>query len=516
MKPDCILVVDFGAQYGHLIVRRVRELGVYSELVPHTVSKKQIASYEKDFSLKGFILSGGPASVHGGPQLNKELLDFNLPILGLCYGHQLLAHTLGGKVVSGKVREYGLRTLNVKSKNGILKGLGRKEQIWMSHGDTVVSLPDGFEALASTQHTKIAAFANEKKKIYGLQFHPEVTHTLRGKKIFENFAHSICKAKANWRMADFITSSVSEVKKQVGEGKVLMALSGGVDSSVAATLIHKAVGDGLFCVYVDHGLARAGDPEKAKKIFIKLGLKKFFPVDAAELFLSKLEGVADPEQKRKIIADTFIEVFERKAEELESQFGKISFLGQGTIYPDRIESAQASGSAERIKSHHNVVLGAMSFEVVEPLRDLYKDEVRQVGKKLGLPADILWQWPFPGPGLAVRCLGEVTTEKLRILKEADFIVESEVRAAGLYGRLWQAFPVLIPVRSVGVMGDQRTYEYMLAVRAVESEDAMTANFSKLPWDVLEKISSRIVNEVKGVNRVLYDITNKPPSTIEFE
>ncbi len=516
MKPDCILVVDFGAQYGHLIVRRVRELGVYSELVPHTASQKQIASYAKDFSLKGFILSGGPASVHGGPQLNKELLELNLPILGLCYGHQLLAHTLGGKVVSGTVREYGQKVLSVKKGDGILRGLKRKEQIWMSHGDTVMSLPEGFEALASTQHTKIAAFANEKKKIYGLQFHPEVTHTLHGKKIFENFAYSACGAKPNWKMADFISSAVSDIKKQVGEGKVLMALSGGVDSSVAATLIHKAIGDNLFCVYVDHGLVRAKDPEKVKGMFLKLGFKNFFPVDAEEQFLSRLGGVADPEKKRKIIADTFIAVFEQKAEELESQFGKLSFLGQGTIYPDRIESAQASGSAERIKSHHNVVIGAMSFELVEPLRDLYKDEVRQVGKKLGLPEDILWQWPFPGPGLAVRCLGEITRDKLRILKEADVIVEAELRSAGLYRKLWQAFPVLLPVRSVGVMGDQRTYEYMLAIRAVESEDAMTANFSRLPWEILEKIGSRIVNEVKGVNRVLYDITNKPPSTIEFE
>jgi len=516
MKPDCILVVDFGAQYGHLIVRRVRELGVYSELVPNTVSKAQIASYEKDFSLKGFILSGGPSSVHGGPQLNKELLELNLPMLGLCYGHQLLAHTLGGKVVAGTIREYGQKILNVKKTGGLLKGLKKKEQIWMSHGDTVVSLPAGFEAIASTQHTRIAAFANEKSKIYGLQFHPEVTHTLHGKKIFENFAHSICKAKPNWRMADFITTAVSEIKQQVGDGKVLMALSGGVDSSVAATLIHKAIGDNLFCVYVDHGLVRTGDPEAVKTIFTKLGFRNFFQVNAEELFLSRLVGVADPEKKRKIIADTFIEVFEKKAVELEQKFGKLSFLGQGTIYPDRIESAQASGSAERIKSHHNVVIGHMSFSLVEPLRDLYKDEGRQVGKKLGLPDDILWQWPFPGPGLAVRCLGDITKEKLRILKEADTIVEGELRSAGLYRKLWQAFPVLIPVRSVGVMGDQRTYEYMLAVRAVESEDAMTANFSKLPWDVLEKISSRIVNEVKGVNRVLYDVTNKPPSTIEFE
>ncbi|MFH1786904.1 MAG: glutamine-hydrolyzing GMP synthase [archaeon] len=513
---DTILVVDFGSQVAHLISRRVRELGVYSEIIPYDTSIISLNKKIKKLSVRGIILSGGPDSVRGGPKVPKQMFFLGVPVLGICYGHQLIAHMLGGKVVPSKQREYGFSVLRHKPGSTLLKGLKPEERIWMSHGDTVSELPPGFKGIASTPKIKIAAFEGPNG-IYGVQFHPEVRHTVSGMKILRNFL-TICKAKRDWAMGDFIKTQVAGLRRQIGSGRVILGLSGGVDSSVAAVLLDKAVHENLHCVFVDNGLVRLGEPEYVASTFKKhLGFTHFHSIDASKEFLSKLAGVTDPEKKRKIIGETFIRVFERKARELEKKHGTFDFLAQGTIYPDRIESAKASRASTRIKSHHNVVLPKkMRLKVVEPLKDLYKDEVRVVGKKLGLQKGILWRWPFPGPGLGVRCLGEVTKEKLEILKKADKIVDYELKKAGLEGRIWQAFPVILPVKSVGVMGDSRTYSFIVAIRSVESVDAMTANFSKLDWALLEHIASRIVNEVKGVNRVLYDITNKPPATVEFE
>lgn len=516
-----VLVIDFGGQYAHLITRRIREIGVYSELIVWTD-----ASQEKliQMNLGAVILSGGPSSVYdeGAPTLSKNLLDSliaqEIPILGICYGHQLLAYLLGGKVEPSTSREYGKVKLRVSERSDLLKGLDKEETVWMSHGDQVVSLPPGFERIASTEICPNAAYRSKKNAIYSVQFHPEVRHTINGMRILRNFVLNICKLSPTWNPLNFIEATVQKVKSQVNGGRVVMGVSGGVDSTVAAELIHRAIGDNIHCIFVDTGLLRKDEAEQVQETFKKqLKFENFYFVDASELFLSKLKGIEDAEQKRQVIGSTFIEVFESKANELKEKYGEFEFLGQGTIYPDRIESAQASKASSRIKSHHNVVLPEwIHLKLVEPIKDLYKDEVRVVAQKIGIPDEITWRQPFPGPGLAVRCPGEVTTEKLEILRGADAIVREEIKNAGLEKKLWQAFAAILPVKTVGVMGDHRTYQYAVAIRAVESEDAMTANFSKLPWDLLERIALRIVDEVKGVNRVLYDVTDKPPATIELE
>jgi GMP synthase (glutamine-hydrolysing) len=517
-----ILVIDFGGQYAHLITRRIREIGVYSELIAYSDIIEANILAEKN--LGGVILSGGPSSVYdeGAPSLNKTFIDSlverAIPILGICYGHQLLAHLLGGKVEPATSREYGKVRLTVTDRKDLLKGLNKEETVWMSHGDQVVALPQGFDRIASTEICPNAAFRSRKTGIYSVQFHPEVRHTVNGMKILNNFVYNICKLVRTWNPLDFIEASVNQVKNLVGEGRVVMGVSGGVDSTVAAEIIHRAIGGKLHCIFVDTGLMREGEVQQVRETFTEqLKFENFYCLDSSELFLSRLKGVEDAEEKRKIIGSTFIEVFESKANELKDKYGEFEFLGQGTIYPDRIESAKATKTSSRIKSHHNVVLPDwMHLKLVEPIKDLYKDEVRIVSEKLGIPEDITWRQPFPGPGLAVRCPGEVTREKLNILRGADAIVRDEIKKAGLERKLWQAFAAILPVKTVGVMGDHRTYQYAVAIRAVESEDAMTANFSKLPWELLERMALRIVDEVKGVNRILYDITDKPPATIELE
>jgi len=508
-----IVVIDFGAQYAHLITRRVRELGVYSEIVPYDVSVKKILSLKP----KGIILSGGPSSVYnkGAPKIDKKILNLGIPVLGICYGQQLIGYLLKGNVIPNKLKEYGRQIISVKNKNNLLQGLNNKEQVWMSHGDLVKDLPKGFMALASTKTCKNAAVGNPDKNIYGVQFHPEVVHTTNGMKILRNFVFKICNSERNFNIGDLPKKMINEIKETVGKNGVLMGISGGVDSTVAGTLIDKAIGKRFHGVFIDHGLIRRNELEEVKGRYKKLGLNVDY-VDASKLFLRRLKGVKDPEKKRKIIGHTFIKVFEAEAKKIARKY-KIKFLAQGTIYPDRIESAQPSKKASKIKSHHNLTLPKkMKLKILEPLRDLYKDEVRKVGAKMGLPDEDLWRHPFPGPGLAIRILGEIDEDKLRILKEADYIYISELKKNNLYYKIWQAFAALIPVKTVGVMGDSRTYEYIISLRAVTSKDAMTADWAKIPNEVLEKISIRIVNEVKGVNRVLYDITSKPPGTIEYE
>jgi GMP synthase (glutamine-hydrolysing) len=516
-----IIVVDFGGQYCHLISRRVRDLGVYTEILPYTASLDQFRALNP----KGIILSGGPASVYeeGAPTILKSFLDFcmqqKINILGLCYGHQLLAYVLGGKVTPKKGKEFGKTSLSITKAEGLLRGLQPRETVWMSHGDQVETLPDGFETYASTPTCPIAAFGNPKLNIYGAQFHPEVRHTLSGNQIFANFLFYICQCEKDWEIKSLIPGLIQKIQAQVGqEGQVILGLSGGVDSSVAAFLLHQAIGDRLHSIFVNNGLLRKGEADQVQEMFKRrFGFKNFYYIDAEELFLARLEGIVDPEQKRKIIGYTFIEVFEEKARELGDKFPNICFLAQGTIFPDRVETAATSKSASKIKSHHNVTLpDTMKLKLVEPLRDFYKDEVRRLGRELGMPEEIIMRHPFPGPGLAVRCMGEVKKEYLKLLREADTILIEEIRKAGIYNELWQAFAVFLPVKTVGVMGDSRTYEYICALRVVESVDAMTANFAKLDWDLLERISTRIINEVRGFNRVVLDISNKPPSTIEFE
>ena len=509
-----ILVINFGAQYVHLIARRVRELGVYSEILPCDVSLKEIEKLKPD----GIILSGGPASVyeHNAPVMDRRILGLGIPILGICYGLQLMGKYYG-KVMPGRLKEFGKKELYVKKQGKLLKNLGKKEQIWMSHGDLVEKLPKDFEILAETDACKIAAVENNKMKLYGVQFHPEVAHTLKGAQILKNFVFGICGAKKDWHVSNLKNKLVKEVKGAVKNDYVIMGTSGGVDSTVAAALIHEAIGDKIYCVFIDHGLIRKDEAEEVKSAFKKFNFKYFYVIDASRIFLERLRGVKDPEQKRKVIAHTFIEVFEKKVLELERKNPKIRFLGQGTIYPDRIETAQPSKQADRIKSHHNVALPEkMRLKVIEPLREFYKDEVRKLGKELKLPKSIISRHPFPGPGLAIRILGEVTRERVEILRNADHVFIEELKKSDYYDKVWQAFAALIPVKTVGVMGDARTYEYIIALRAVTSKDAMTADWAKLPDWLLERISSRIINEVKGVNRVLYDISQKPPATIEYE
>ncbi len=511
-----IVVLNFGGQTCHLIARRVRELGVYSEVLPYDISTEKL----KELNPDGIILSGGPSSVYekDAPSINKEILETGIPILGICYGLQLIAKLSDGDVIQGKLKEFGKTRLKVNKSGRLLKGLSDDEQIWMSHGDLVNSLPKDFDVLASTESCRFAAVENNKRKIYGIQFHAEVVHTPKGKQILRNFVFDICNAKKDWQIKNMAEKLVDDIKSQVNDSGVIMAVSGGVDSTVAATLLHKAIDGKLFCVFVDHGFLRKNEAEEVKTYFEKdLRFRNFYLADASKAFLKKFGGITDPEEKRKIIGHTFIEVFEEKFEELKEEHPEIKFLGQGTIYPDRIESAEPTKNASKIKSHHNLTLPEnMKLKIIEPLKEFYKDEVRELGKELGIPDELLERHPFPGPALAIRILGEVTDERLRILREADFIFIEELKKSGEYKKIWQAFAALFPLKSVGVMGDARTYEYIISLRAVTSLDAMTADWARIPYDILEKVSNRIINEVKGVNRVVYDISQKPPATIEYE
>jgi len=511
--------MDFGGQYTQLIARRVRDLSVYSEIIPYTATLSEIQL----FNPKGIILSGGPKSVYenGSPTISEEFFDYckenSIPVLGICYGLQLIGHVFGGQITSFPKKEYGKIEIDVNQAD-LLKGLDATESVWMSHGDQITELPAGFEVIASSETCPIAAIQNKDHHIYAVQFHIEVSHTPKGMQILRNFIFNICKCNPNWIMADFIEDVISKIQETVGDEKVIMAVSGGVDSTVAATLIEKAISDRVFCIFVDNGLMRKNEVGEVRYNFENiLRFAHFFVIDAASLFLSRLEGVTEPEEKRRIIASTFFEVFEEKADELKAEYGEIKFLGQGTIAPDRIESGVTSSTSAKIKSHHNVTLPEkLNLKILEPLALLYKDEVRTVGRELGLPEEFIRRHPFPGPSLAIRIVGEVTEKKLQIVRESDAILIEEIKKAGIYSKVWQAFTSYLPIKSVGVMGDARTYQNMVLIRMIESQDAMTANFAKVDWDLLEHIASRIMNEVPGVNRVVYDVSNKPPATIELE
>jgi len=513
VEQEAIVVIDFGSQYSLLIARRIRECHVYCELVSYDTLWEKIAPLKP----KGFILSGGPASVYqsDAPLAPSYIYESHLPVLGICYGMQVITKQLGGQVTQGEKKEYGHSIIHMSDfKSPLFTGLEDSQPVWMSHGDRIEEMPSGFTSLAYTENSPVAVMGNGDV-IYGLQFHPEVAHTPQGMDILKNFAFNICGCKGNWTMGSFVNESIERIKKQIGKGKVINALSGGVDSAVVASLIHRAVGEQLTCIYVNNGLLRREEVERTFKVFDEnLGMKIIY-VDAAERFLGRLKGVFDPEVKRKVIGEEFIEVFEEEA----NKIGRVDFLAQGTLYPDVIESAASGSTASaKIKTHHNVggLPAKMRLQLIEPLRYLFKDEVRQVGLELGMPEEMVWRQPFPGPGLAIRIIGDVTREKLEVLRSADFIVMNEIKKAQLYRQLWQTFAVLTDVKTTGVMGDYRTYGYLVALRAVTSDDVMTADWSRLPYDLLARISNRIVNEVPGVNRVVYDITSKPPSTIEWE
>lgn len=507
---DLVLVVDFGGQYNQLIARRVRECGVYCEIIPYTYSIEKI----KEKNPKGIIFTGGPNSVYGEntPTLDKEIFNLNVPILGICYGDQLMAHLLGGKVDTAPVREYGKTNVTLDNSSKLFEGIEVDETCWMSHTDYIAEAPEGFKIIAHTDVCPVAAMENEERKLYGVQFHPEVEHTPFGQNMMRNFLYNICGLENSWSMASFAEEKIAEIKKIVGDKKLICALSGGVDSSVAAVMVHKAVGKQLTCIFVDHGLLRKDEGDQVEKIFKEGFDMNLIRVNAKDRFLGKLKGVSDPETKRKIIGEEFIRVFEEEANKL----GDIKFLVQGTIYPDVVESGTDTSAV--IKSHHNVggLPEDMEFSLIEPLRELFKDEVRAVGEELGIPHHLVWRQPFPGPGLAIRVLGEVTEDKLEVVREADAIFREEIALAGLESEIWQYFAVLPNIQSVGVMGDERTYCHTVGLRAVTSSDGMTSNWAHIPYEVIDKVSRRIVNEVKGVNRIVYDVTSKPPATIEWE
>ena len=514
MERSFVLILDFGSQYTQLIARRIREQHVYCEIQPCTIDIEEI----RRLAPSAVVLSGGPASVfeEGAPRVDEGVFELGVPVLGICYGMQLFCHLLGGQVEPASEREYGAATIRVKKAEGVFEPFdpGADLEVWMSHGDRVAGLPEGFETLASTDNAPFAAVGNAARKIYGLQFHPEVAHTPQGPELLGAFLFHICGLKADWTPGSFIEETEEKIRATVGDGQAICGLSGGVDSSVAAILVQRAIGERLTCIFVDNGLLRKGEATEVVKTFRDHFHLKLIHVDASEQFLTALEGVSDPEEKRKIIGRVFIEVFEAEAKKVQGA----GHLVQGTLYPDVIESVSFKGPSALIKTHHNVggLPERMELSLIEPLRELFKDEVREVGAAMGMPHHILWRHPFPGPGLAIRCIGEIDEEKLRILREADHIWIDEIRRAEMYDQIWQAFAALLPVKSVGVMGDYRTYEYVIALRAVSSRDGMTADWSRLPDSLLARASNRIINEVRGVNRVVYDVSSKPPATIEWE